>query len=56
MYFDPKLTITELKQLWKVSKKIIKTIEEGILELKTECYAKDKLKSPPFFPSFYDNF
>ena len=22
MYFDPKLTITELKQLWKVSKKV----------------------------------
>ena len=24
-------------------------IEEGILEAKTECYAKDKVKSPPFF-------
>ena len=27
----------------------IKTIEEGILETKTKCYAKDKVKSPPFF-------
>ena len=36
----------------------IKTIliEEGILEAKTECYAKDKVKSPQFFRSFYDNF
>ena len=25
------------------------TIEEGILEAKTECYAKDKVKSLPFF-------
>jgi hypothetical protein len=32
------------------------TIEEGILEAKTECYEKDKVKSPPFFRSFYDNF
>ena len=24
-------------------------IEEVILEAKTECYAKDKVKSPPFF-------
>ena len=31
-------------------------IEEGILEAKTECYAKDKVKSPQFFQSFYDNF
>ena len=27
-------------------------IEEGILEVKTECYAKDKVKSLPFFRSF----
>ena len=25
------------------------TIEKGILEAKTECYAKDKVKSLPFF-------
>ena len=31
-------------------------IEEGILEAKTECYAKDKVKSPPFFQSFYNSF
>ena len=31
-------------------------IEEGILEAKTECYAKDKVKSPPCFRSFYDDF
>ena len=31
-------------------------IEEGILEAKTECYAKDKVKSPPFFTSFSDDF
>ena len=30
-------------------------IEEGILEVKTECYAKDKVKSTPFFRSFYDD-
>ena len=30
-------------------------IEEGI-EAKTECYAKDKVKSPPLFQSFYDDF
>ena len=24
-------------------------IEKGILEAKTECYEKDKVKSPPFF-------
>ena len=24
-------------------------IEEGKLEAKTECYAKDKVMSPPFF-------
>ena len=30
-------------------------IEEGI-EAKTECYAKDKVKSLPFFRLFYDNF
>ena len=30
------------------------TIEEGILEAKTECYAKDKVKS--HFRSFYDDF
>ena len=24
-------------------------MEEGILEAKTECYAKDKVKSLPFF-------
>ena len=34
-----------------------KIIEEGILEPpKTECYAKDKVKSPQFFQSFYDDF
>ena len=33
--------------------KIDKTvIEEGILEAKTECYAKDKVKSPLFFDHF----
>ena len=32
------------------------SIEEGILEAKTECYEKDKVKSPPFFQSFYDDF
>jgi hypothetical protein len=31
-------------------------IEEGILEAKSECYTKDKVKSLPFFRSFYDNF
>ena len=31
-------------------------IEEGILEAKTECYEKGKVKSPPFSRSFYDNF
>ena len=35
---------------------LFKAIEEGILEAKTECYAKDKVKSPLFFRSFYDNF
>ena len=30
-------------------------IEQGILEVKTECYAKDKVKSTPFFKSFYDD-
>ena len=33
-----------------------KHIVEWILEVKTECYAKDKVKSLPFFWSFYDNF
>ena len=28
---------------------LIKVIEEGILEAKTKCYAKDKVKSEPFF-------
>ena len=32
------------------------TIDEGILEAKTEYYAKDKVKSPPFFRSFYNDF
>ena len=27
----------------------VSNIEEGILEAKTECYAKDKVKSPRFF-------
>ena len=27
----------------------VECIEERILEAKTECYAKDKVKSPPFF-------
>ena len=31
-------------------------IEVGILEAKTECYAKDKVKSPLCFRSFYGNF
>ena len=31
-------------------------IEEGILKAKTECYAKGKVKSPPFLRSFYYNF
>ena len=31
-------------------------IKEGNLEAKTECYVKDKLKSPPFLLSFYDDF
>ena len=31
-------------------------IKEGNLEAKTECYGKDKLKSPPFLRSFYDDF
>ena len=31
-------------------------IEEGILKAKTECYAKDKIKSPPFFQLFSDDF
>ena len=31
-------------------------IKEGNLEAKTECYGKDKLKSPPFLQSFYDHF
>ena len=32
------------------------TIEEGLLEVTTECYAKDKVKSPPFFRSLYHDF
>ena len=28
------------------------TMEEGILEAKTECYAKEKVKSLPFFDHF----
>ena len=35
---------------------LVEGIEEGILEAKTECYAKDKVKSPPFARSFYNNF
>ena len=31
-------------------------IEEGILEAKTEYYEKDKVKCPPLFRSFYDDF
>ena len=31
------------------SKMLVSSIEEGILEAKTECYAKDKVKSPPLF-------
>ena len=31
-------------------------IKEGNLEAKTECYGKDKLKSPPFLQSFYNHF
>ena len=35
---------------------IIRGTEEGIvLEAKTECYAKDKVKSLLFFLSFYDD-
>jgi hypothetical protein len=30
-------------------KKFVKPIKEGIPEAKTECYAKDKVKSLPFF-------
>ena len=30
-------------------------IEEGIQEAKTEFYAKDSVKSPPCFQSFYDD-
>ena len=26
------------------------------IESKTECYEKDKVKSPPFFRSFHDDF
>ena len=29
-----------------------RVIEEGILEAKTECYAKDKVKSPRFSDHF----
>ena len=35
---------------------LIWIIEEEILEAKTECYEKDKVKSPLFFRSFYDDF
>ena len=52
--------------LWEVMSNIVQkliscpsidpNIEEGILEAKTECYAKDKVKSPRFFRSFYDDF
>jgi hypothetical protein len=35
---------------------MVDPVEEGILEAKTECYEKDKEKSPPFVRSFYDNF
>ena len=28
---------------------VLQIIEEGILEAKTECYAKDKVKSLPCF-------
>ena len=34
----------------------VSSIDEGILEVKTECYEKNKVKIPPFFQSFYDNF
>ena len=34
----------------------ILSIEEGILEAKTECYTKDKVKSLLCFRSFYDDF
>ena len=35
---------------------LVEGIEEGILEAKTECYAKDKVKSPPFFPIILQQF
>ena len=43
---------------WTVAQKIwtgtkhCATIEEGILKAKTECYAKDKVKSPRFSDHF----
>ena len=33
----------------KLLERLLMSIEKGILEAKTECYAKDKVKSPPFF-------
>ena len=35
---------------------MVKATEEGILEAKTECYEKDKVKSLPFLRSFSDDF
>ena len=35
---------------------LITVIEEGILEVKTVCYAKDKVKSLSCFRSFYNDF
>jgi hypothetical protein len=44
------------KEARDIKQKPLFPIEEGILEAKTECYEKDKVKSPPFFRSFYDDF
>ena len=50
------VSISKNVRLWGSKNLLIFSIEEGILEAKTECYAKDIVKSPPFFQSFYDNF
>ena len=46
-------TMSRIYFMWNI---LIFTIEEGILEAKTECYDKDKVKSSPFFRSSYNDF
>ena len=52
------IQLSWVDQSLQINLKIRKQFHLGtmIIEAKTECYAKDKVKSPPFFRSFYDNF